>query len=433
MMMKMGSGPRLSIAAVALVASVLAGGCALDDADIPPLTGPSEFGLSVAATATPDRLPRDGSSQSVITLNVRDAQNRPVAGQRLTLVATPGSALLSVAEVVTDASGLATFTVTAPPAGAIAGSSVQILATPIGNASGGAVPRTIEVQLSGSANRTAPSFPPSPAPPFTVTPPSPEVGQVASFDGSGVLDEGAPCGDACTYVWRFGTEAVRTGRVQTHAFATPGIHSVVLTVTDAAGTSASAQMNVTVTAAARPTVTFTFSPASPFAGEPATFTATGTAGANHRITRFDWNFGDGSSVRSTSNASITHSFTTPGTYVVTVTATDDLGQTAIASNAVVVVGGAIASFTASPSNPVPDQLVNFDGSASTSTGGRTIVEWTWNFGDGSDPVTESDATVSHSYDEAGTYIVRLTVRDSAGRTGTTTQNVAVAEPEEPEP
>jgi chitinase len=204
----------------------------------------------------------------------------------------------------------------------------------------------------------------------------------------------------------------------------------VLTVRDAAGTSASVQQNVTVTAAARPTVSFTFAPANPFAGEAATFTATGTAGANHRITRFEWNFGDGTSVQSTSNASITHTFTTPGSYVVTVTATDDLSQTAIASNTVVVVGGAIASFTVSPSNPVPDQLVSFDGSPSTSTGGRTIVEWTWNFGDGSDPVTESDATTSHSFDEAGAYVVRLTVRDSAGRTGTTTQTVTVAEPEE---
>jgi PKD repeat protein len=235
--------------------------------------------------------------------------------------------------------------------------------------------------------------------------------------------------DACSYTWAFGNEAVRSGRIQTHAFQTPGIHSVTLTVRDAAGTSSSAQQNITVTAAARPTVSFTFAPANPFAGEPATFTATSTAAANHRITQFSWNFGDGSTIQ-TSNASITHAFTTPGTYVVTVTATDDLGQTAIASNSVVVVGGAIASFTISPTDPQPDQAVQFDGSPSTTTGGGTIVEWTWNFGDGSDRVTETDPNTSHTYDAEGTYVVRLTVKDSAGRTGTTTQNVAVAEPEE---
>jgi microbial collagenase len=73
--------------------------------------------------------------------------------------------------------------------------------------------------------------------------------------------------------------------------------------------------------------------------------------------------------------------------------------------------------------------VNFDGSPSTSTGGRTIVEWTWNYGDGSSLSTEDDAISSHSYGAAGAYVVRLTVRDSAGRTGTTTQTVNVADPD----
>ena len=408
-------------AAVVFAATLCAAGCALDDADAPSLTGPSEFGLSITATATPDLLARDGSSQSVVVLTVRDFQNRPVAGQRLTLGVTPSAARLSVAEVVTDASGQATFTVTAPPASAIAGGSIQISATPVGNQSGGAVPRTIEIFLSGSSNTTLP------APSFTVTPLSPEVGQVASFNASATTDEGAACMDACTYTWAFGNEAVRSGRIQTHAFQTPGIHSVVLTVRDASGTSASAQQNVTVTAAARPTVTFTTQPETPFAGETATFTAAGTAGVNHRITNFSWNFGDGSS-ESTANASISHTFTTPGTYVVTVTATDDLGQTARASNSVVVVGGAIASFTVSPTDPVPGQSVSFDGSASTSTGGRTIVEWKWNFGDG-DTATENDPTASNTYSQAGTYVARLTVTDSAGRTGTTTRTVTVADPD----
>jgi PKD repeat protein len=421
-MMKMVFGTRTGAAALALAVSALAAGCALESADVPGVTGPSEYAISITATATPDRLQRDGTSQSVVTLSVRDAQGRPVPGQRLTLGLLAGGGALSAAEVVTDANGQATFTVTAPPASALVGSTLQIVATPVGNVSGGSFPRVIEIALTGAANTSRPSHQ------FTVTPASPEVGQMTSFDASATIDEGVACLDACAYTWAFGNEAVRSGRVQTHAFGTPGIHSVVLTVTDASGTSASAQQNVTVTAAARPTVTFTSQPATPFAGETATFTATGTAGTNHRITQFDWNFGDGSS-ESTANASISHTFSTPGTYVVTVTATDDLGQTARAANPVVVVGGAIASFTVSPSNPATGQTVAFDGSASTSTGGRTIVEWTWNFGDGSSTNTEDDPTTTHSYGSAGNYVVRLTVKDSAGRTGTTTQTVAVAEPD----
>ena len=92
--MKIAFGALTRRAAIVLVASLWAVGCTLDSGEGPGLTGPSSFALSVTATATPDRLPRDGSSQSLITLNVRDAQSRPVAGQRLTLGATPAAAAL---------------------------------------------------------------------------------------------------------------------------------------------------------------------------------------------------------------------------------------------------------------------------------------------------------------------------------------------------
>jgi len=420
--MKMGSGARLVFATLALAAGVWAGGCALDDADVPSLTGPSSFGLSVTATATPDTLPRDGSSQSVITLSVRDAQNRLVAGQRLTLGASPASAALSVSEVVTDANGVATFTVTAPPAGAIAGSVVTILATPVGNVSGGAVARTIEVQLSGAVNTTAPTAL------FTFTPATPEAGQVVSFNASTSTDEGAPCLDNCTYVWTFGSEAVRTGRVQTHGFQTAGIHSVSLTVTDAAGSTATAQQNVTVTAAARPTVTaIGVSPAAPVAGQVAAFTATFTVAPNHRITNFTWRWGDGST-STTSDASTTHTFSSAGTFVVTVTATDDLGQSASASASVTVGSGVVASFTFSPTDPKQNDTVVFDGSTSSAPGGATITKWTWNFGDGSDIEESTEPTIEHDFPNDRTYVVRLTVTDSTGKTGTTTQEVEVDEP-----
>jgi PKD repeat protein len=413
---------RTVIVLCALGVSLSVAGCALDDVDAPGLTGPSEFGLLVRATATPNRLPRDGSSQSVVVLSVTDAQNRPVAGQRLTLTASPGSAALSATEVVTDASGQASFTLTAPPASAIAGNVVTVDAMPVGIASGGAVPRTIEITLTGAANTTPPT------PSFTVTPVSPEAGQVASFNASGTQDEGGACMDACTYVWSLGNEAVKTGRIITHAFQTPGIHSVTLTVHDAAGGSASVQQNVTVTAAARPTVTtITATPSTPFAGQAASFTAGFTVAPNHRIVSFNWQWGDGQTT-TTANASTTHVFDRNGIYVVTVTATDDLGQSASASTSVTVGGGATAAFTFSPSNPQPGDTVFFNGSPSTAAGGATITQYTWDFGDGTTESTSS-ANTSHAYAVAErAYVVRLTVTDSAGRTGTTTQTVDVKFP-----
>jgi len=420
--MKTVLGVRTVIALFALGVSLSLAGCALDGADAPGLTGPSEFGLLVTATATPNRLPRDGSSQSVVVLTVTDAQNRPVAGQRLTLTSSPRSAGLSATEVVTDSSGHASFTLTAPPASAIAGNTVVVEAMPVGIVSGGTVPRTIEISLTGAANTTLP------APSFTVTPTSPEVGQVASFNASGTTDEGAACMEACFYTWTLGNEAVKSGRVITHAFQTPGIHSVTLTVQDAAGGTVSVQQNVTVTAPARPTVTaIAATPATPFAGQAASFTAAFTVAPNHRIVSFNWQWGDGQTT-TTSNASTTHVFDRNGIYVVTVTATDDLGQSASASTSVTVGGGATASFTFSPTNPQPGDTVFFNGSPSTAAGGATISSYTWDFGDGT-TTTTSDPNTSHAYAVVErAYVVRLTVTDSAGRSGTTTQTVDVKLP-----
>ena len=64
---------------IALVsAALLVGACGLQNQEMPSLIGPADQGLSITLTATPDQLPRDGSSQSVITLVARDSVNRPV-------------------------------------------------------------------------------------------------------------------------------------------------------------------------------------------------------------------------------------------------------------------------------------------------------------------------------------------------------------------
>lgn len=410
-----------------LALTLFGAGCSLGEGDAtlpstgPALIGPSELALSVTLTATPDVLPRDGSSQSVVTLTVRDAQGRPVAGQRLTLGVSPSTAALSESQVTTDSAGRASFAVTAPPAGST-GNFLTITATPVGTDFDNAVTRFVTIALTGASNTTAPT------PSFTVTPTSPEVNQVTTLDASATTDEGVTCGSACTYSWDLGGEATRTGRIITYLFQAAKIYNVALTVTDTAGTTATTRSNVTVTAAARPTVSFTVAPASPVAGQTATFTATVTVAANHRITKFNWTWGDGSTSETT-NASINHSFSNAGPYVVTVTVTDDLGQTASASNTVTIGGAAVASFTFSPTNPKTTDDVFFNGVASTGGSGASITEWTWDFGDGSNTVTESDATPpGHKFPAARTYVVRLTVKDSAGRTGTTTKDVAVAAP-----
>jgi heat shock protein HslJ len=66
------------------------------------------------------------------------------------------------------------------------------------------------------------------------------------------------------------------------------------------------------------------------------------------------------------------------------------------------------------------QVVVFDGSA--STGQVPLVSWRWDFGDGS---TASGVIVQHTYRDAGTYTVRLTVTDQRGQTGSTTGQIHI--------
>jgi PKD repeat protein len=83
----------------------------------------------------------------------------------------------------------------------------------------------------------------------------------------------------------------------------------------------------------------------------------------------------------------------------------------------------------SPNNPIPNQAVHFNGGASTGSAGATITNYAWDFGDGSDEVSGSSATVSHTYTNAGIYTVHLVVTDSGGRTGRVTNTVTVATPD----
>ncbi|MFP5298685.1 MAG: S8 family serine peptidase [Actinomycetota bacterium] len=75
-----------------------------------------------------------------------------------------------------------------------------------------------------------------------------------------------------------------------------------------------------------------------------------------------------------------------------------------------------------PSTAATGNQVTFDGSGSFDPDG-TITSYTWDFGDGSEPV--SGATASHVFSNAGTYEVRLVVSDDKGVVGSVTQTIDV--------
>ena len=367
-----------------LVASAWAG-CSLDDPSIPGLTSPSGFSAALTLTANRDSLPRDGSSQAIVTVTWRDASNNPVAG-RLSVATNIG--ILSQNEIVTDSDGHATFAFTAPSSATV-GNTALIQVVPMSTGGDAAQPRVLTIALTGVSNSTVPS------PAFTVTPTAPEKNSSVRFDASTTTDEGAACLDACTYSWDFGDGSTGTGRIASHTFTSPGTYNVALTVTDAAGASASTATAVTVSNVAAPTVTLAVAPSPPVADQSATFTATATPATGHGISTYFWTFGDGAE-QTTTGPTTTKTYSEVGTYVVTVKVTDDLGQTASASLSFTIVGsGVTASFTSSPTDPTTATTVQFNGVASTAPAGATITDYEWDFGDGSSVVSGGSATASN--------------------------------------
>lgn len=152
-----------------------------------------------------------------------------------------------------------------------------------------------------------------------------------------------------------------------------------------------------------------------------TFDGSGSYGLEGSIpTTWHWDFGDGSTGTGTV---VTHTFTIPGTKVVTLTVTDQFGNTDQTTVSGYVVAFPVVTMTASPTTGLGPLTVSFTASAVLGPE-RTLSSMTWDFGDGT---TASGASVSHTFG-VGQYVVRVSVRDDLGYGGSADQIIVVTEP-----
>ena len=80
----------------------------------------------------------------------------------------------------------------------------------------------------------------------------------------------------------------------------------------------------------------------------------------------------------------------------------------------------------------PGSSLALDGSASTAVGGASLVEWEWDFGNGTDQTNAAPDPVSPTYSEPGEYFVTLSVTDDLGCTSTVAASLQVLISPEPE-
>jgi len=255
---------------------------------------------------------------------------------------------------------------------------------------------------------------------FAYSPSSTQAGEPVTFTAS------ASGGTSpFKFSWSFGDGSTGTGSPVTHTYSSVGSYTAALTVKDSSTPlkTATSQKTVSVTSPPPPiSVTFTLNPSSPDAGQSISFAASAFGGAPPYS--YSWSYGDGSAG---TGLQVTYTYDSDGTYQVTLTVADSIGNTGTWV-APVVVGTAPLQdgFTYSPTSPQPGDSISFTASA---RGGTPPYSYSWDFGNGA---SAPGASVTYSYAAAGHYTVALTVSDSRNRSNNTYQSLTIYSPAQPD-
>jgi PKD repeat protein len=147
-------------------------------------------------------------------------------------------------------------------------------------------------------------------------------------DAAGSMD---PDGIIGSYSWDFGDGSTGTGTTNTHTYAAAGTYTITLTVTDNLGATATTTRTVTVTPP--PNVMPTAVANATCQALVCAFNAAGSVDPDGSITAYQWAFGDGTTG---SGATLTHTYAVGGTYLATLTVTDNRAATGSSSRSVTV-------------------------------------------------------------------------------------------------
>jgi PKD repeat protein len=237
-------------------------------------------------------------------------------------------------------------------------------------------------------------------------------------NGSGSTDDGTivlwsvDCDGNGTYETTSGTA---TGA--TCAFVDDGSYSVGLQVTDDGGLTDTTTATFTVTNVA-PAVTVSV-PGTADLGIAASlsgsFTDVGTADTHTYL----WDFGDGGT--NSTSLTPTHTWASNGTFLVSLTVTDDDGGVGVATANIVVQNDPPVTNAGPNQSGVEGQTLSFAGSFTDAGSGHTYL---WVFGDGA--TSSASLTPTHTYVDDGTFTVSLSVTDAGGLTNTDTLTATIA-------
>ena len=180
-----------------------------------------------------------------------------------------------------------------------------------------------------------------------------------------------------------------------------------------------------------PVAAFTVSPAIGNINQEITFDATNTTDEGEpcgSLCTYQWDFGN---FETESGQRVTKRFGKAGTFTITLTVTDARGGVDSDARSLKINGPPppTAGFGSTSSG----LTVAFNAGSSAAGAGGTLVEYIWDFGDGTSETTTLPAA-SHTYPSVGAsgtvtpYVVVLTVKDNFGQTTMTSSTISVTTP-----
>jgi PKD repeat protein len=208
-------------------------------------------------------------------------------------------------------------------------------------------------------------------------------------------------GEVTSWSWDFGDGTSSSERAPQHTYADCGGYTVQLTVQGPTGTHTHSVTDFVVAALEAPQAAFTRTPSFGPAPLDVQFQDTSLG----LVSSWNWDFGDGGVA---SGPAPTHTYSTPGSYTVSLTVGGPGGSASETLVGAVQVDLAPpdADFDATPTlGPEPLTVLFSDLSRGE------VTSWNWDFGDGAN---SSERSPLHVYTTPGRYTASLTVTGSTG-------------------
>jgi len=211
--------------------------------------------------------------------------------------------------------------------------------------------------------------------------------------------------------WNFGDAGTSAIQNPSHTYAAPGSYFATLSViTDIGCISDIATKNVVLTQL--PVANFSTNLPS-CAGNAITFSDLSTVSGGSTITKWYWDFGDGSpAVIATSNSPQIHTYANAGSYNATLKVETNTGcQSFVFTKPMMIYPRPLASFNLNGNVCLPQGTANFVNASTMSDGTGPLLTYLWNFGDAT---TSTVTNPVHNYTTGGPFTVTLTATSNNG-------------------